>query len=25
VKDKSQLSGLTQKIAQLEGVLRVSR
>ena len=25
VKDKSQLSGLTQKIAQMEGVLRVSR
>jgi GTP pyrophosphokinase len=25
VKDKSQLSGLTQKIAQIEGVLRVSR
>jgi GTP pyrophosphokinase len=25
VKDKSQLSGLTQKIAQLEGVLKVSR
>ncbi|MEW6418811.1 MAG: bifunctional (p)ppGpp synthetase/guanosine-3',5'-bis(diphosphate) 3'-pyrophosphohydrolase [Nitrospirota bacterium] len=25
VKDKSQLSGLTQKIAQMEGILRVSR
>jgi guanosine-3',5'-bis(diphosphate) 3'-pyrophosphohydrolase len=25
VKDKKQLSGLTRKIAQLEGVLRVSR